>query len=394
MHIINVTVRDKIATYVGDVYYVCGNSDFVVHFDFDDEWAALEVKTARFICEDGSFRNQVFSGSECPVPIISNTNNIRVGVYAGNLCTTTPARVPAAKSILCPGGMPAAPEDDTYNQIMEGLNAAKGTAEDTAKTLQDAFGEGGLFLIREVKKGTTVACDRTIEEVRDAVAAGKTCLLIDSEGRIFSYYAEDTYHNDPTVKVPTFIAPGSYLYTTGIEHMLAQIRPEGGNLLCAYTKSARTPNPYKLTIGGQTYDGSKAVSVDIPAILEDKQFVVTVVSTSTGWVSDRSRAEIDAAQAAGKACLMHFPDSGEVMTYHGGYKFASNVYINNASAPGLYYDWAVVNDDKTVDKYGGGPLTAYPGAVSSSKGTCYLRWNGSAWEAATIAQLKSDLGLV
>ena len=41
MHIINVTVRDKIATYVGDVYYVCGNSDFVVHFDFDDEWAAL-----------------------------------------------------------------------------------------------------------------------------------------------------------------------------------------------------------------------------------------------------------------------------------------------------------------------------------------------------------------
>ena len=374
MHIINVTVRDKIATYVGDVYYVCGNSDFVVHFDFDEEWGALDVKTARFICEDGSFRNQVFSGSECPVPIISNTNNIRVGVYAGNLCTTTPARVPAAKSILCPGGMPAAPEDDTYNQIMQELNAAKDAAEDTAKTLQDAFGEGGLFLVTTTHKDSPYIsyADRGQAEIRDAVAAGKTCLLV-ADGRVYTYFG-DTYHSDGDC--PTFIAAPEYKRDKGIIYWQAQVLPDGRVSTNGYTP-AKTPNPYKLTIGGQTYDGSKAVSVDIPAILEDKQFVVTVVSTSTGWASDRSRAEIDAAQAAGKACLMHFPDSGEVMTYHGGYKFASNVYINTASAPGLYYDWAVVNDDKTVDKYGGGPLTAYPGAVSSRKGTCYLRWNGS-----------------
>lgn len=89
MHIIDITVRDKIATHVGDAYYVCGNSDFVVRFDFDEEWAALDVKTARFIREDGAYHDQVFSGNECPVPIISNTNNVRVGVFAGNLCTTT-----------------------------------------------------------------------------------------------------------------------------------------------------------------------------------------------------------------------------------------------------------------------------------------------------------------
>lgn len=55
MHIINITVRNKIAVNPAQDRYVCGNSDFVVHFDFDSEWDALEVKTARFIKEDGTY---------------------------------------------------------------------------------------------------------------------------------------------------------------------------------------------------------------------------------------------------------------------------------------------------------------------------------------------------
>jgi hypothetical protein len=45
-----------------------------------------------------------------------------VGVYAGNLVTTTPAYITASKSILCDGGTPAAPPDDVYNQILGMLN--------------------------------------------------------------------------------------------------------------------------------------------------------------------------------------------------------------------------------------------------------------------------------
>lgn len=117
-----VTIRDKIATYAEMRPYVCGNSDYVIHFDMDEEWAAHETKTARFVKDDGTYHDQVFTGNDCPVPVISNTFSIRVGVFAGDLHTTTPAYIPAKKSILCGSGMPSAPSDDVYAQLMEHLN--------------------------------------------------------------------------------------------------------------------------------------------------------------------------------------------------------------------------------------------------------------------------------
>ncbi|MBO5842562.1 MAG: hypothetical protein J6R46_06150 [Clostridia bacterium] len=120
-HIINITVRDKVAT-ADDAHYICGNSDFFVVFDFDEEWNEHQTKTARFVHEDGTPYDKVFSGNKCPIPIISNTSSIKVGVYAGNLSTTTRAYVRAERSILCGNGVPAAPPDDVYNQIMKLLN--------------------------------------------------------------------------------------------------------------------------------------------------------------------------------------------------------------------------------------------------------------------------------
>lgn len=117
---IKVMVRDKIAA-ADQVRYVCGNSDYALSFDFDEEWSKYEHKTARFIY-NGRFVDVVFSGNECPVPIISNTYNIKVGVYAGDLSTTTPAYIPATKSILCDNAPPADPTPDVYAQIMELLN--------------------------------------------------------------------------------------------------------------------------------------------------------------------------------------------------------------------------------------------------------------------------------
>lgn len=117
-----VTIRDKIATYAEMRPYVCGNSDYVIHFEMDEEWAAHETKTARFVKDNGAYQDQVFTGNDCPVPVISNTYGIRVGVFAGDLHTTTPAYIPAKKSILCGSGMPSAPSDDVYAQIMEHLN--------------------------------------------------------------------------------------------------------------------------------------------------------------------------------------------------------------------------------------------------------------------------------
>lgn len=133
-HVIEVRVDDKIAYVVGDPLYVCGNSDYIVNFTFDADWADHEVKTARFIKNNKEYIDVVFSGSRCAVPIIENTTHVRIGVYAGNLCTTTAAIVNAQRSILCGSGTPVNPPDDVYFQIMENMDEiiARGTVSDEA----------------------------------------------------------------------------------------------------------------------------------------------------------------------------------------------------------------------------------------------------------------------
>ena len=244
MRIINVTVRDKIAVNHSETPYVCGNSDYVIHFDLDDEWSAYETKTARFKW-GGKHHDVMFDGTECPVPKITDVCVFEVGVFADDLHTTTPATVPAKKSILCGGGVPAAPAEDVYNQIMARLD--------------------NLYIVT-IKGGKS---DRTQEEIRTAVAAGKTCLLVYAEdGRVFTYYGEiaDTANEPYTDLCPTFAAPLEYSNNVGLKYRIMQVRADGSMSYHGYSP-AKTPNPYKLTLMGAvnaTYDGSKQVSVEIP----------------------------------------------------------------------------------------------------------------------------------
>ena len=119
--VINITIRDKLAVVADRTVYVCGNSDYTVHFDFDAEWDAYKTKTARFIF-GSKYKDVVFDGNECPVPIISNAYGLNVGVFAGDLHTSTPAYVETERSILCGFGSPADPDPDVYAQIMSKLN--------------------------------------------------------------------------------------------------------------------------------------------------------------------------------------------------------------------------------------------------------------------------------
>lgn len=70
MNYINITVRGKIARAEGRARVVCGNSDYAVRFDFDEEWSEYAVKTARFVSEDGSYTDVQFEGEDCAVPIL------------------------------------------------------------------------------------------------------------------------------------------------------------------------------------------------------------------------------------------------------------------------------------------------------------------------------------
>ena len=141
--VIHVSVKDKIAVAETDVLYICGNSDFAIQFEFDAEWEAFPEKTARFIYAN-QYRDILFRGSLCPIPVISGALAISVGVFAGDLHTTTPAVITARRSILCNSGSPADPSDEVYNQLMEELNriydaivAAGGFTTDETLKLED-----------------------------------------------------------------------------------------------------------------------------------------------------------------------------------------------------------------------------------------------------------------
>lgn len=122
---IDIIVANKIATAVGSSVIVCGNSDYTVTFSFDNEWGDLAAKTARFsFIKDGQlkFIDVPFTGNVCNAPVLSNIKRVGIGVYAGDLYTTTGAVIDCKKSILCDGGVNEPPEEDVYNQIMDLFN--------------------------------------------------------------------------------------------------------------------------------------------------------------------------------------------------------------------------------------------------------------------------------
>lgn len=135
MPVINISVENKIAEADGTLY-VCDNSDFVAKFAFDAEWEAYENKTARFVYNN-SYVDVVFTGNECPVPIISGTYFFNIGVYAGNLHTTTPARVPCKKSILCGSESESSASQEVKNKFLDVLDKRTGDLADLTTEAKD-----------------------------------------------------------------------------------------------------------------------------------------------------------------------------------------------------------------------------------------------------------------
>lgn len=275
MHkIIPVTVRDKIATKTGDEVYICGNSDFVIEFDFDAEWNEHDTKTARFEW-NGGHQDVIFSGNTCPVPIISDTHRFHVGVYAGNLRTTTAAYVPARKSILCGSGTPHAPQPDVYAQIMEELGG-RVTQEQMAQAIDQAMAAEFFFVRID---GNNVS-DHTEEEIQAAVGEGKICIAIDYIGGIYTYVGRMRKTNSESGYAETFYMPMKH---AGVKADVIWIQISGNQAAKFLRNDARLANPWKLTLTGAVeaeYDGTKQTTVKIPKVGEDTD--LTVKSSTPG----------------------------------------------------------------------------------------------------------------
>lgn len=194
---IKVTVEDRVATAEGDPSFICGNSTYTVTFTFDDEWEDFEVKTALFkwLTADGMKKHeQPFTGDTVEAPVFFDTREVEVGVYAGDLTTTTGAPVRCKPSVRCNAGEDVEPEPDKYNLLMElikggelkgqsAYEAAKaggyeGTEEEFQRALADiASGNGGAIAERPTDTLELVSN----EGFGQAGVPGSGCFIIHDE---------------------------------------------------------------------------------------------------------------------------------------------------------------------------------------------------------------------
>ena len=131
---IMITVRNKIAQVYGIPHIVCGNSDYSAIFDFDSEWDEYNAKTMRIVWKDmcsGNlmYNDVLFEGSTVMIPKIYGTDRVCIGVYAGDIHTTTPACVECTRCITDDSPVHESPTPDVYNQLMQYLaELANGTS--------------------------------------------------------------------------------------------------------------------------------------------------------------------------------------------------------------------------------------------------------------------------
>lgn len=117
---IKIKIRDKRAGGTGTV--ICGNSDYTVAWDLDQEWTPYDTKTMRVNLADGTYQDVVFTGNTAALPVLSTPGWASVGLYAGDLHTSRAADLRVLPSVTTPGGTPADPAEDVYAQITEKLN--------------------------------------------------------------------------------------------------------------------------------------------------------------------------------------------------------------------------------------------------------------------------------
>lgn len=177
MPTINVTVRNKIAKSQPPAFVVCGNSDYTAVFDLDDEWAEFPNRVAVFAYQVGRERRNervIFDGDECPIPTLRGVRAVEVGLEAGNIRTTTPARIRCFGCITDAAGTPQEPDEDVYGQILERADnmaqAALVMAEQTenAQTAASAAAEDARTA--QTAASTAAQCAQTAQDCAQAMA--------------------------------------------------------------------------------------------------------------------------------------------------------------------------------------------------------------------------------
>ncbi len=166
---INITVTKKVAIPVEPPIIVCGNAGYVLKFQFDEEWKDVTGKVARInFAKDGKWQfieTDPFDGDSVEMDPLYGVREVEVGVYSGDLKTTTPAVLKCREGILDKGN-PKDPPPDIYLEIKKTFAAAQEFVDSAivkAEVVDDklilTFADGSQYTSKTLKgeKGDTGA---------------------------------------------------------------------------------------------------------------------------------------------------------------------------------------------------------------------------------------------
>lgn len=276
MHTIQVSVHDKIATQTDGTVIINGNSDYSIEFDFDAEWADLNNKVGIFAYNDAAahkwaYQTVMFSGNTCTVPILRDIHCVYVGVTAGNVRVTTPAKVQCRLSISDYADTEDPPSADVWGQILAKLDELQTEIDE----IKAGGGGGGAEVYYAELDGEypsyTLSADTPLDDIAKAYAANKSIVCRCAIGNAVATLPLFI----PMPRTNTWIFSGSgALAEMSFSAQSMTIAIANGTVQASNTRLAsmdniptalKNPNALTIKIGSTTvtYDGSSTETVEI-----------------------------------------------------------------------------------------------------------------------------------
>lgn len=105
------------ATLEKGAFLIGGNTDQTITFSFDEEWKAYPNKTVLFVySQEGltKYKSKKFTGKTVKAPLLTNINNVKIGVVAGEIMASTSVTVQSKTSVLDDAKINPEDIDDGY----------------------------------------------------------------------------------------------------------------------------------------------------------------------------------------------------------------------------------------------------------------------------------------
>ena len=295
-------IRNKIPYKIsGPDYIVTDNSDYTLELVPDEQWEGLEAKTVYYAFDlDGAIVHPIV-GNHDAVPVMTKAGVVYIGVSAGDIRTTRPLTVKVASSIRDMAGVEIPePEPEVYDRIMEIIN----DHEVRIKRLETGGTGGGGDGATDITLGITGAVVGKTVKITEVDEDGRPVKWeaadipaktdIDSTLSIKGSAADAKAVGDKVAKLSEAIADKVDRRTlqTAVDDALQEAKTSGvfdgaaGKSAYEYAQDGgytgteeefaaklaeeipdALPNPNAITFTGAatgTYDGSKALTVEIP----------------------------------------------------------------------------------------------------------------------------------